>query len=141
MSMEKNKRERLPLTQPFTENELRVVKKRVISRYPNAFRKMAVERLKSCNNIVALSKQLGVHRRLLYKWRDQLEPKENREGPTTNSLERELLPAVSQLKRLGANRTVEADFARGVLQRIQARRQAGGATAKRLPRTKSRSDA
>jgi transposase-like protein len=35
---------------------------------------MAVERLKSCENIVALSEELGVHRRLLYKWRDQLEP-------------------------------------------------------------------
>ena len=32
---------------------------------------MAVERLKTCDNIVALSKELGVHRRLLYKWRDQ----------------------------------------------------------------------
>jgi len=33
---------------------------------------MAVARLKSCENIVALSKELGVHRVLLYKWRDQL---------------------------------------------------------------------
>ena len=31
---------------------------------------MAVERLKTCDNIVALSKELGVHRRLLYKWRE-----------------------------------------------------------------------
>ena len=35
---------------------------------------MAVERLKTCDNIVALSKELGVHRRLLYKWRDQFAP-------------------------------------------------------------------
>jgi transposase-like protein len=35
---------------------------------------MAVERLKRCENIVALSEELGVHRRLLYKWRDQLDP-------------------------------------------------------------------
>jgi transposase-like protein len=35
---------------------------------------MAVERLNSCDNIVALSEELVVHRRLLYKWRDQLEP-------------------------------------------------------------------
>jgi transposase-like protein len=33
-----------------------------------------VERLKSCDNIVALAQELGLHRRLLYKWRDQLEP-------------------------------------------------------------------
>jgi transposase-like protein len=48
--------------------ELLVAKKRAIGRYPKAFRKMAVERLKSCENIVALSEELGVHRRLLYKW-------------------------------------------------------------------------
>ena len=34
---------------------LRVAKKRAVGRYPKAFRKMAVERLKSCENIVALS--------------------------------------------------------------------------------------
>jgi transposase-like protein len=30
---------------------------------------MAVERLKRCENIIALLEELGVHRRLLYKWR------------------------------------------------------------------------
>ena len=66
-----------------------MAKKRVIGRYPKAFRKMAVERLKR-SNIVALSQELGVHRRLLYKWRDQLEPIQNGEGPPANSREREL---------------------------------------------------
>jgi hypothetical protein len=39
-----------------------VAKKRAIGRYPKAFRKMAVERLKRCENIVALSEELGVLR-------------------------------------------------------------------------------
>jgi hypothetical protein len=34
---------------------------------------MAVERFRACKNIVALSRELGVHRRLLYKWRDQFD--------------------------------------------------------------------
>lgn len=38
--------------------------KRRVGQYPKAFRKMAVERLKNCDNIVALSAELGVHRRL-----------------------------------------------------------------------------
>ena len=38
---------------------------------------MVVERLKSCDNIVALAQELGLHRRLLYKWRDQLEAVEH----------------------------------------------------------------
>ena len=69
---------------------LRVTKKRAVGRYPKSFRKMAVERLKSCDNIGVLSEELGVHRRLLYKWRDQLEPIEDGEGPPANSREREL---------------------------------------------------
>jgi hypothetical protein len=35
---------------------------------------MAVEHRKRSKNIVALSEELGVHRRLLYKWRDQFDP-------------------------------------------------------------------
>jgi transposase-like protein len=51
------------------EKELQVAKKRKtrLGRYPKEFRRMAVERLKTCDNIVALARELGVHRRLLYK--------------------------------------------------------------------------
>src|ERR1700720_362875 len=90
-----------------------------------AFRKMAVERLKRCDNIVALSQELGVHRRLLYKWRDQLEPIEDGEGPPANSRERELRQQVTQLKRVVADKTLEADFFKGALQKIEARPQSG----------------
>ena len=73
---------------------------RAIGRYPQAFRKMAVERLKGRDNIVALSAELGVHRRLLYKGRDELEPMDDGQGPPANSKERELRLQVAQLKRL-----------------------------------------
>ncbi len=75
-----------------------------------AFRKMAVERLKGGDNIVALSAELGVHRRLLYKWRDQLEPIDDGQRPPGNSKERELRLQVAQLKRLVPDKTLEADF-------------------------------
>jgi transposase-like protein len=42
------------------------VAKRRVGKYPKEFRRMAVERLKTCDNIVELSQELGVHRRLLY---------------------------------------------------------------------------
>ena len=45
---------------------------------------MAVERLKTCDNIVALSKELGVHRRLLYQWRDQFAPFDESAEPATH---------------------------------------------------------
>ena len=66
---------------------------------------MVVERLKSCDNIVALAQELGLHRRLLYKWRDQLEPVEHGEpAPSTP----ELLQQVRQLKRLLAEKSARA---------------------------------
>ena len=91
--------------------------------YPKAFRQMAVERLKGCDNVVALSEELGVHRRLLYKWRDQLEPIDDGQRPPENSKERELRLQVAQLKRLVADKTLEADFFKGALQKVEARRQ------------------
>src|SRR5712671_351283 len=44
---------------------------------------MAVERRKSCDNIVALSQELGVHRRLLYQWREQSEAFQSEKSPRT----------------------------------------------------------
>ena len=81
---------------------------------------MVVERLKSCDNIVALAQELGLHRRLLYKWRDQLEPVEHEEPrPSTPELRQQ----VRQLKRLLAEKAMEVDFFKGVLQTVEARRQ------------------
>jgi transposase-like protein len=56
-----------------------------MGRWPKEFRRRAVERLKTCDNIVALSKELGVHRRLLYKWRDQFAPFDESAEPVTGS--------------------------------------------------------
>ena len=114
-----------------------MAKKRAIGRYPKAFRKMAVERLKGCDNIVALSEELGVHRRLLYKWRDQLEPIEDGEKPPANSREGELRRKVGQLKRLVADKTLEADFFKGALQKVEARRQSKGNSGETASTTKS----
>ena len=97
---------------------------------------MAVERLKRSDNIVALSQELGVHRRLLYKWRDQLEPIEDGEGPPANSRERELRQQVTQLKRVVADKTLEADFFKGALQKIEARRR-NGSSGEKASTTKS----
>ena len=83
---------------------------------------MAVERLKGCDNIIVLADELGVHRRLLYKWRDQLEPIDDGQVPPENGKERELRLQVAQLKRLVADKTLEADFFRGALQKVEARR-------------------
>ena len=114
-----------------------MAKKRAAGRYPKAFRKMAVERLKGSDNIVALAKELGVHRRLLYKWRDQLEPVEDGEQPPANSREGELRKQINRLKRVVADKTLEADFFKGALQKVEARRQSNKPSGETASSTKS----
>ena len=82
-----------------------------VGRYSNEFRRMCVERLKQSNNIVELAKELNIHRRLLYRWRDELDPVEKSAWPPVqNSRESRLRKEVGQLKRVLADKTVELDF-------------------------------
>jgi transposase-like protein len=60
-----------------------VAKKRVET-FARAFRQMAVDRLAQCDNIVALAKELGISRRLLYTWREKLEPVASGTGPPSD---------------------------------------------------------
>ena len=118
--------------------ELQVGKRRV-GRWSQEFRRMAVERLKTCDNIVALSKELGVHRRLLYKWRDQFAPfDETAEPATGSSPQATLRRKVHQLQRLLVDKTVELDFFKGALQKVEARRQQIGHSGGKASTTKSR---
>jgi transposase len=99
---------------------------------------MCVERMKQCDDIVALSKELDIHRRLLYRWRDQLDPVEQGEGPPPQtSRESTLRKEVSRLKRVLADKTVEVDFFKGALQKVEARRQQSDDSGGKASTTKS----
>ena len=114
-----------------------MAKKRV-GRYSNEFRRMCVERMKQCDDIGALAKELNIHRRYLYRWRDQLESAEKSEGPPSqNSRESTLRKEVSQLKRVLAEKTLELDFFKGALQKVEARRQQSGDSGAKASTTKS----
>jgi transposase len=118
---------------------LQVAKKRRLGRYPKEFRRMAVERLKTCDNIVELSQELGVHRRLLYKWRDQFDPFDSSEEPSPgNSHESTLRKEINQLKRVLVDKTLELDFFKGALQKVEARRQKSGISGEKASTTKSK---
>jgi len=97
---------------------------------------MAVERLKGCDNIVALSAELGVHRRLLYKWRDQFLP--GVAGTRDLAREAELEQENARLKRLLAEKTLEVDFFKGALKQVEARRQPGSGSGARASTPTSR---
>jgi transposase-like protein len=102
-----------------------VAKKRV-GKFPKAFRQMAVDRLNHCENIVELAKELGISRRLLYGWREKLEPLDCSGAPLANAREATPRKAVSRLKRVLAEKVLEVDFFTGALQQVEARCQQSG---------------
>ena len=114
-----------------------MAKKRA-GRYTDEFKQMCVARMKQCKNIGALAKELEVHRRMLYRWRDQLDPAEKGEaGSLQHSGEARLRQEVSQLKRALADKTLEVDFFKGALQKVEARRQPQDVTGAQASTTKS----
>jgi transposase-like protein len=103
-------------------------------RYTKECREVAVERLRGCENIVALAKELGVSRRQLYRWRDELDPEDPGVGkpPGQGWRASTMRKEVNHLKRVLAENTQEVDFFKSALQKVEARRQ---------PRSRSREKA
>jgi transposase-like protein len=79
----------------------------------------AVERMKSCSS-EQLAKELGIHKRQLYEWRDQL--RRHRGEPPTR--EEQLRRENQQLREALGKKVLEVDFLQGALRRIEARRRA-----------------
>ena len=112
--------------------------KRLVGKYPLAFRKMAVERMGSCEQVKELAKELKVSRTVLYRWRDQLAPQQRseREREPESELTR-LQRENRQLKEALADKVLEVDFFKGALQKIGARRQPNGGAGETASTTKS----
>ena len=105
--------------------------------YSEEFRRIAVERLNTCDSIVALAKELGVHRRMLYKWRDRLAPPDERRA-TAGSPHPALRQRLNQLERVLVDKTLEVDFFKGALHKVEARRQQSGRSGATVSTTKSK---
>ena len=106
--------------------------KRRVNKYPKPFREMAMERMRTCTNVSELAKELGVDRTVLYHWRN-LVPGET---PPMSPV-RELRKEVRDLKRVLAEKTLEADFFKGALQKVEARRQSGSSSGETASTSKS----
>lgn len=108
---------------------------RVVNRLvkcPEEVRRTALERMKSCPNITALAKELKLSRSALYKWKWQDEAKEPGGLPIRN-----LQKKVHELESLLAEKTLEVNFFKGALQKIEARRQSGSGSGETASTTKS----
>jgi transposase-like protein len=100
-------------------------------RYTAEFRAEALKRLKGCENIGALARELKVSRGILYQWRDKQEGtfRKKRLGPAVDT------PAIAALKKQVvelkvalADKTLETDFFKGALQSIEDRRRNSGSS-------------
>ena len=93
-------------------------------RYSRKFQRMAVERMETCDDVGELARELGVRPRCLYKWRKKLEsiePGQEASRPSTHASAHR--KEIHRLKQLLAEKTLEVDFFRGALQKVEARRQ------------------
>ncbi len=97
-------------------------------RHTVEFKRQAVERMKTCQNVHALARELKVQRKLLYTWKYQFE---GRPEPRHASLaataeerkDKQLRDEISKLKSALAEKTLENDFFRLALLTVKERRQ------------------
>jgi transposase len=107
-------------------------------RYPRKFQRMAVERMRTCEDVGELARELGVTRRCLYKWRAKLDLAETAEElARPHTREMSYRKQVRRLERLLAEKTLEVDFFKGALQKVEARRQRRSVSGETASTTKS----
>jgi transposase-like protein len=115
-------------------------------RHTVEFKKQAVERMKTCENIEALARELGIERKLLYTWKYQFEgrPEPRHANLATTAEERkdkQLREEIAKLKSALAEKTLENDFFKSALRRIKEGRQPNtgtGASASTTPSGRGR---
>lgn len=92
-------------------------------RHSAEFKAAAVEKMKTCGSVVALSRELKVHWRMLYRWKTEAETASVvRSQSAAEVRETALLQENAKLKAALADKTMEVDFFRGALRNIEALR-------------------
>ena len=106
------------------ESQQQQMKKRMgrPRKFSEEFRQQALERMKTCNNVTALARELGIRRKWLYEWRNQAsgrDPERRSSGKPQQAVENRERKRVAELERLVARQALEIDFFKGALQRIE----------------------
>jgi transposase-like protein len=101
-------------------------------RHSVEFKRQAVERMKTCENIHALARELKIQRKLLYTWKYQFEgrpePRHANLGTTAEERkDKQLRDRIAKLRSALAQKTLENDFFKLALLKVkERRRQSGG---------------
>ena len=97
-------------------------------RHSVEFKRQVVERMKICENIQSLARELKLERKLLYTWKYQLEgrPEPRHANLATTAEERkdkQLRDEIAKLKSALADKALENDFFESALLKIKEVRQ------------------
>ena len=100
--------------------------------YSIDFKREVVRRMAEAETIVALAKELGIRRKLLYKWRDQFRAEgraglERRRGRPPGSKSQTVSPPapsaaelrIAELERLLGRKQLEVDFLRRAFEQVR----------------------
>ena len=115
-------------------------------RHTVEFKRQVVERMKTCENINELARELKLQRKLLYTWKYQFEgrpePRHANLGiAAEDRKEKQLRDEITKLKVALAERALETDFFRSALLKVKESRPqstAVGATASTTPSGRGR---
>ena len=122
-------------------------RKRRVWRYPDSFRAAALQRIKDGETIKGVAQDLDIDSGLIYRWiwraeqsagqegAEKQKPWQNRQAvqsashlPAEESSQAALHEENRRLKQALAEKSLEVDFFKGALQKIEARRQSAGKT-------------
>ncbi len=117
-------------------------------KYPPEFRLEALNRMKTCTSVSKLARELGLNRKFLYLWKQRAEEstvEDAKTGPgqptvqteAGSPVEQSLRRRVQELESLTARQSLELDFFKGALQRVEERRRKSGQTSEPGSTTKS----
>ena len=112
-------------------------KRRRVAQHPSEFRRKAVERIRAGESVLALSREIGIHHSLLYKWVRKADQTEHRTRSGSADAYAALRDELRQVKELLADKTLEVDFFKGALQKVEARRQQEGKAGEKASTPKS----
>jgi transposase-like protein len=108
--------------------EGKIVKVRKWRRHTAEFKRQVVERMKTCENIEALARELDLERKLLYTWKHQIEGRpEARHANLQLSAEERKIQNLrrenEQLKKVLGQKALEVDFLEDALFRVNQAQQ------------------
>jgi transposase-like protein len=96
-------------------------------KYTDEFRRQALERMKSADNVSALARELGVRRKWLYQWRNEAASGVKRPAVQVRPAEPDPRnKRIEQLLQLVGEQEAKLRFFENALQRVKERQQNNG---------------